>query len=359
MGLDRHSLRRAMHKVGRRLRHLAGRPDNAPWVLLPRRSRGRASYADFVFALDYLSTNAPMLRLMHEAFSAYGLSVLLVNKNNVERATRDVAAGRLHPHVYLDLSSRPGCPFERLLYQAAQQGIYTIRRPEEEQFVNKATSHVIFERAGLPVPPTIFFKPGEPDRDLTADERRRLGDRCVIKPSFGEAAKGVKLDQPPTQAAISAARDYNRDDQWLVQKMIHWTRCGERPAYLRAYSICGRRSLLWWSTERHGYDLLSWQDVHRYDLLPALDLVARVAQVTKMDFFSTELAAVEGDTQRFWMIDYCNDQCDVDAEGGATGSPPRTWTRWVYRQFAELTWRLKHSLPRPDDGAICLPTTTE
>src|SRR5688500_10354561 len=66
---------RVAEKVRRRALRLAGRPDNSPWVLEPRRQR-RTAPADFIFALDYLSPNSPLLRMFHQAMGAYGLSVL-------------------------------------------------------------------------------------------------------------------------------------------------------------------------------------------------------------------------------------------------------------------------------------------
>src|SRR5688572_17736764 len=82
-------LRRVVEKVRRRVRRLMKRPDNSPWVFEPA-PRRETTYVDFVFCLDYLSPNSALARTFHQAFSAYGLSALLVNKSNVEQATRDV-----------------------------------------------------------------------------------------------------------------------------------------------------------------------------------------------------------------------------------------------------------------------------
>jgi hypothetical protein len=323
--------------------------------MTPRAPRARSEYVDFVFGLDYLSTNSTMLRLFHEAMSHRGLSLLLVNKSNVEQAIGRIRRGQLRPTVYLDLCSRPGEPFWDLLHVAADAGIHTIRKPADEKWIYKARAHPLLAAEGFPLPPTVIFRPEDPDRELADDERARIGEQCVIKPSFGEACKGVKLRQPPTRQAIAAARDYDRRDDWLVQTMIPWGRCGDRPAYWRVYHIAGARSILWWSHERRGYDLLTWDDVRRYDLMGVLDIASRMSRLTGMDFFSTEVAAVDGGPQRFYMIDYCNDECDIDPEGGATGSPPHAWTRWVYRRFADFTWHRKHGLDMLRDNAICLP----
>ena len=73
------TLRRLADKVERRLKRFAGKDDGAPWILDPP-SRRRTTHVDFILALDYLSPNSRLLQCFHQAFAAYGMSVLLVNK---------------------------------------------------------------------------------------------------------------------------------------------------------------------------------------------------------------------------------------------------------------------------------------
>jgi hypothetical protein len=351
-------LRRVAEKVRRRVRRLMKRPDNSPWVFEPA-PRRQTTYVDFIFCLDYLSPNSALARTFHQAFSAYGLSALLVNKNNVEQATRDVRRGWLRPHVYLDLSSRPGDAYEQLLYAAAESGAHTMRRPEHTKWVMKATGHPLLEEAGIPVPPSVILKSTDPDRDLTGEERARVGDRCVIKPSHGEAAKGCVIDVEPTRENIAKAREFNRDYDWLVQRMITWTSFGQRPAYLRAYNVCGHRTLMWWARTKgvDAYDVLTWEDLRRYDLMSAVDLVSRLADVTGMDFFSVEIAILkeEDGPDRYCLIDYLNDQCDLDSEAHPKYSPNEWYTRFACERFAEFTYRKKHDLPEPKYRGLFLP----
>jgi hypothetical protein len=350
------AVRRLLEKSRRRLRCMAGKPDNSPWVFDPPRPR-RSAYVDVLVALDYLSPNARLARLLHDAFGPLGLSLQIVNNFNIDRIHRQITAGRLCPHVYLDLSSRPGDPYEQLLYAAAKAGSHTIRKPAHTRWVLKSLSHPVLAAAGLPVPPSVILKSDEPDRDLTPDEKRLLGHRVVIKPSFGEAAKGVLVNIHPTKDNIASARNYNRDFDWLIQKQITWMHLGHRPAYLRAYYCCGHRTLLWWCKENghEGYDLLTWSDLHRHDLLPAVEIIDRLADLTGMDFFSSEIAITqETGPDRFVLIDYINDQCDMDPHAHPRYSPPEPFARWAAQRLAEFTFRKKHNLPPPTDRHLHL-----
>ncbi len=348
-------IRRAKDKVRRRLRQLVGRPDNTPWVFDPRPAK-RTADVDFVFALDYCSPNSRLMKLFHESMSAYGLSCQLVNDTNVAQMLEEVEAGRLRPHVYLDLSSRPGDTFERLLYAAHQRGAHALRDPAHTKWVLKAESHPELERAGLPVPPTVIIKSNEPDRELTPAEREKVGNDVVIKPSFGEAGKGCVVGVEPTRENIARARDYERKFDWLIQKKITWTRFEHRPAYLRAYNAGGHRTLMWWAQENKQdvYELLSWDELRKYDLMGAVEIIDRIAELTKMDFFSTELAITEArGSGRFVMIDYINDQCDM-APTDNPFSPPVEFCRFMCQRLAEFTFRKKQGLGAPEYRGLFL-----
>jgi hypothetical protein len=355
-------LRDVATKVVRRVKKLAGRPDNSPWVLRPsaEAASGAPSYVDFVVGLDFLSNTALLTKLFHEALSPYGLSLLVANKHNVHSLTQEIAAGRLKPHVYLDLCSAVDPAFGDLLRAAAGAGVYTIGEPAKlDVWTYKARAQHKLEEAGLPVPPTVVVRAGEPSRELTADERAAVGERCVIKPSWGVAGKGVMVGVKPTRENIEAARQFDLKDDYLVQRMIKWERFGNRTAYLRGYNVLGTRTLLWWSPETKQYDLLTWDDVRRYDLMPAVDLIDRLARLTGLDYFSSEIAVTSGVGQpRLVLIDYCNDQCDLNPSTEQADGLPVEWTKWACERFAEFVWRRKHGVEAPAGHAMWLPGGT-
>jgi hypothetical protein len=348
-----HGVRRLVEKLRRRAKQLAGRPDNSPWVLEPTSGHTGGAYVDFIFGLDYVSPNSPLVKLMHEAMAPLGVSVLPVNATNVEAVTEQIRRGWLRPHVFLDLCSSVDPRFADLANVAADQGVYVLDNPHDLlAWTLKAPAQPRLEAAGLPVPATVIFPKGSPDRELTAEERARVGESCVIKPSFGYANRGVVVGIEPTLTNIAKARDFDRNDDWLIQKKVSWMRFGDRAAYVRAYYVLGHRSLMWWSRENghDRYELFTWQDLRTYDLLPAVELVDRIAALTGIDFFSSEIAiTAESGPDRFVLIDYINDQCDMDPEDRPGTTPvPEAWVKWVCGTVAQFVWRRKRGLP-PDD----------
>ena len=155
-----------------------------------------------------------------------------------------------------------------------------------------------------------------------------------------------------------SARDFDRNDDWLIQKMISWMHYETRPAYLRAYYLLGHRSLMWWckGKEADRYDLLTWDDLKKYDLLEAVELVDKIAQVSGIDFFSSEIA-ITSDTgpSRFVLIDYINDQCDMDPEERPATTPvPTDWVRWVCKNLADFTLQKKRGVELKREKTLTL-----
>src|SRR5829696_8244839 len=92
----------------------------------PRPTKTQRTYVDFVFALDYLSINSALPRIMQGAMADYGLSSLLVNQSSVDQAIDAVRNGRLKPLLYLDLCAKPGGPFFALLEAMNRAGVHTL-----------------------------------------------------------------------------------------------------------------------------------------------------------------------------------------------------------------------------------------
>jgi hypothetical protein len=85
-----------------------------------------------------------------------------------------------------------------------------------------------------------------------------------------------------------------------------------------------------------------------------VEIIDRIAEVTGMDFFSSEIAITkESGPDRFVLIDYVNDQCDMDPNDNPY-SPPEPFCRFICQRLAEFTWRMKQGLPRADYRGLFL-----
>ncbi len=65
----------------------------------------------------------------------------------------------------------------------------------------------------------------------------------------------------------------------------------------------------WWDDETHRYRTLTRAEIQAHGLRPLLSITRSIAEVCRLDFFSTEIALTPSGT--FVVVDYVNDLCDM------------------------------------------------
>jgi hypothetical protein len=121
----------------------------------------------------------------------------------------------------------------------------------------------------------------------------------------------------------------------------------------------------WWTPQdaangRPSYRALTSGELRRHRLQPMLAYAQALADLSGLEWFSTELCLSDGDeASRFGVIDadgrewplvaidYLNDQCDVDVQSRWPGAPPDLLVRRVASRFAEEAWRVQQQRLRP------------
>ena len=83
----------------------------------------------------------------------------------------------------------------------------------------------------------------------------------------------------------------------------------DEPAYFRIFHVFGSIWACWWNCFTDRYRRVSDADVERFGLGPLTDIVRQIAALTRMNFFSSEIALTE--ENEFVVIDYVNDQCHL------------------------------------------------
>ncbi len=75
------------------------------------------------------------------------------------------------------------------------------------------------------------------------------------------------------------------------------------------YHAFGSLWFCWWNCFNDHYRVVSKEEMERFGLAPLGELVQRIAALTGMRFFSSEIALTAGGD--FVVIDYVNDQCHL------------------------------------------------
>ena len=342
-------------------------------LLVPASATEIAAHYDLTISHPAIEqvTCASFDRWLARAAAARGLSCALIHDGIIHDTIRRLATGHLTIGFHLDyfaLWHVADDPYAQLAQAVIDAGGRSINPPARSRlFTDKAAAHGELLRAGFGVPETIVLRPWSPDRGLTAEEWNRLrldepGASLYLKPANGFGGSGVtraRVTTPDELAVtLAAARNHDRRESYLVQREVRCLRlrCDDgtdRPAYWRVVHCLGDFLTFWWERDgpshaRPAYHEVTPAEVLRYNLQPLYVAAEALADLCGLEWFSTEICLSAGnEPSRFRVrgpdsidrplvvIDYVNDQCDVDVQSRWLGAPQDAVVKHVAERFAE------------------------
>lgn len=288
----------------------------------------------------------PFLEMLQERCAERKLKCVVCGDGDVRRMLRALETGRARILVHLDSVgdyADSDSPYTRLGYAAKDAGAFVINEPDAAKPAeNKAIIHYQFVRAGIPVPFTVVVRNWKPAKfKLTAAQRRRLGRPFIMKPARGYGKQGVAEVEQGSLKEMARARRYDRGDDFLLQEFVEPVWFGHRMGWFRVFYLLGEVTVCWWDTATQHYAPVGLDEFSRHGLAPLLDIARKIAQVSGMNYFSTEVAAVgKGSKRRFLTIDYINDPCDMTVQSFSHSGVPDCVVEHVAERLAEVTWRV-------------------
>ncbi len=245
-----------------------------------------------------------------------GLDFFLVEPLWVEPFLEALESGKVWARALLNMHSEhhlPEDPFHRLVELAQGRRTFVIDPPGVAQAAfDKSALHPRLERAGIPVPPTVIVRREETAQlRLTEEQREALGDPFVIKPGRGYGRKGVILDAHD-ERDVARSKEAWPDEHYLLQRKIIPRELGGRPAYWRLFYVFGSLQWCWWDCFTDRYAEVTADEIERHGLEAMGEGMEKIAGLTGMNFFSSEIA--QDEAGEFVWIDYVNDQCHMLAQ---------------------------------------------
>ena len=277
--------------------------------------------------------DADFARLLEAACRARGLTFLAVTPKSVEQVLAELGAGRVTLGAHFDFSAHDAC-FEPLFRWAREQGIRRINPPEVGDWAeDKATMHLELITAGIQTPYTIILPPADQQPALPDVDLAPLGVPFVIKPCYGGGGEGVILGATSLEQVAQTRKQFP-DLKYLLQAQIQSRELDGRQAWFRIIYCAGQIYPCWWNTRSHIYTPVTDEQQTRYELTPLREITARIAQVCKLDFFSTEIAnSLDG---RWVAVDYVNDQIDLRLQSDARDGVPDAIVAHIAADLAGL-----------------------
>jgi hypothetical protein len=296
-----------------------------------------------------LDTDDFFIHRVQRHCAEWGLNFFLIEPTWVARFYDFYARNELWAKVLLNMHSEHHLPddiYHRLVLLAHHKNTKVIDPPDIAQAAfDKARMHERLVQAGFNVPFTVIIpQTNSAAFQLTDEQKSQLGKPFVIKPSHGYGRRGVILDaQDESDLARSVTAWPN--PSYLLQRKIAPRMLADRPAYWRVFFVFGELWICWWNCFTDKYSEVTSQDRQEFALSRLEELVQRIAALSSMNFFSSEIA--QTDSGDFVLIDYVNDQCHMLSQSAdpKMGVPDRIVAGIAKRLVESATKMIGRTLP--------------
>ncbi|MEK7282119.1 MAG: hypothetical protein AAB037_07215 [Chloroflexota bacterium] len=289
---------------------------------------------------------------VRELCGANNLSFFLVEPVWLQDFLEKLQRGDVGVGVLIDMSSDPYDPanlYYRLAREVKASGGYVIDDPDRSPLTtHKARFHAILLKNGVSVPETIVIRREDiATFHISEDMRARIGSPFVVKPGWGYGSRGVIMDATSEADILKSAEQVADSDTFLLQKKLVSQTLDGRPAWFRVFYVCGEIIPCWWHPVTSDYRIVSPLERRTFGLVAVEQMVFRIAQLARMEFFSTEIAlTAEG---QFVAVDYLNDECDVRPKSYWPSGPPDELVRRIAWLMINKAITVIHKHPFEND----------
>lgn len=273
------------------------------------------------------------------------LSFLWISEDNVLQVAKDIERRYIIIKVLLDTEAtynKRDDIYARICYGVKDTGGVVINDPDRAKTaIDKSILHYELLNAGILTPYTVIVRNWQPNTYRLPDiEREKLGGGIIIKPALGYGQLGVIRDAHGSISEIAQARNYDRGDNFLLQEKITPIELGGKRAWFRVFNLFNTIIPCWWDDTLNHYEHVCYEDFNSYGLYPLVKIVSKTARLTRMAWFSTEIAIDNKNNQkRFLAIDYVNDQCSMDTQSETPSGVPDPIVKHTAQFMADVAYR--------------------
>lgn len=144
-----------------------------------------------------------------------------------------------------------------------------------------------------------------------------------------------------TLKEVLEERMTNNEDKYLLQEKIYPQMLDGRRAWFRSFWAFGKAIPCWWDDQTHYYSELRNEEVDKYHLQELFRDTRKIARLTGLDFFSTEI--VLSTKGKFIVVDYVNDQCDMRFQSRHFDGVPDNMVRRIIYNMLKVIRKVKRT----------------
>ncbi len=282
------------------------------------------------------------INLVEEVFRKAGLSTFLVSYHNIYEVTERIINKDLFFEVYFDRAWDAEKNFEELGKILSKKKT-VILNPYNKVLhaIDKASMHLEFITAGLNVPYSIIIPPHCEKEEIyiSIDDLAILGRPFIIKPCNTTGGGVGVVTGAETLKEILDERITNMNDKYILQEKIYPSFLDGRRAWFRSFWAFGSVIPAWWDDQTHIYSELNSDEIKQYSLEKLAHITKTIAKKTELDFFSTEIVYTKDD--KFVIIDYVNDQCDMRLSSKHLDGVPDIIVKQIINKLLKMTIKIR------------------
>jgi oligoendopeptidase F len=282
--------------------------------------------------------DADFVNILEQACQRQGITVLRITPENLDASYQALLDQTLHFRAFMNRAADTDPAFLKVVDWARAHGVFRINPHERETYTaDKATMHLELIANGLNTPHSIILAPFAEQPALPADlDLRPLGPVFAIKPANGGGGEGVIVEATSAEQ-VAQARQQFPHDKYLLQAYVTPAEIDGQPAWFRVIYCLGEIYASWWPPRTHIFRPVYSDEVVALRLGELFDMAVRIASVSRLHLFSTEIALTPHG--QFLAVDYVNDQIDLRLQSQAPDGVPDAIVQDICRRLAELVWQ--------------------
>lgn len=279
------------------------------------------------------------IELIENYFQYYGYTTYLIKPDNVFDVINLLQNKKLQFSALLDRASDEDVSFIPIAQILKRRKCYIINPYNKVvKTIDKAIMHNRLLGNGFKLPKTFIVASFKDDYRLLLTEKDLdyIGRPFVIKPSlYSGGGEGV-IKNASTLEEIQKSRMKSPDEKFLIQEKIYPHKISGKRAWFRLIWAFDTVIPTFWDDHTHIYNILTAKEIKQKHLQQLIKITKRLAQITKLDYFSTEIALTKD--HKFYLIDYINDQIDMRLKSKhIDGVPDKLVNKFIERMYYKIS----------------------
>lgn len=248
------------------------------------------------------------VRELNDRLLTEGLKPYLIHAYNFYASLKDVCEERIRIQLFLDRTISDSSPLSEVGDFLNRKGIPFINYPDKaKKLLRRSTVYHQPAHHNILLPMKIMLKPRDSMKTLKL-KISYMAHPFVLKPIEGPPDVGVNPNATSIDDVLKLREQYG-DITYVAQEKICPTMLDKRRASFRCVYCLGEVVPAWWCPEDNIYELLTQYDIDRFELNHLFLTSKKIANISKLDFFSTEI--VIDKNYSFFVTDYLNIHPDM------------------------------------------------